>query len=262
MTDTALPLNGKIDSNPRAASPGSNFNDEPVKLLELRNYLMRPGKRDEFIQYFEENFINSQKELGSYVLGRYRVKGAEDNFFWMRGFKDMPARYKFLNEFYFGPFWKAHKTVPNSLLLNNDNVYLLKPLAVGDSSQINKAGFSSAWFGRAKGITVIDFYTSNTKLDKLIVFVRAQYDSILRSAGVTNTTFWVSETTPNDFTALPVFQDKNLLVQITFYENEADYQAKIKTVHSKMNDTQKTDMADLVTIRNTLVLYPTQKSQQ
>jgi hypothetical protein len=59
---------------------------------------------------------------------------------------------------------------------------------------------------------------------------------------------------------LPVFQDKNLLVQITFYKNESEYKAKIKDVESKMNDELKSEMADLVTIKNTLIVHPTEKS--
>ncbi len=45
----------------------------------------------------------------------------------------------------------------------------------------------------------------------------------------------------------PVFQDKNLLVQISFYKDESEYQAKLKAIDSKMNDELKTEMADRVT---------------
>ena len=246
---------GKIDD-----SMQNHKTAQKIKVIELRNYLIKPGRRDEFINYFEENFINSQNALGGYILGQYRVKDADDNFFWMRGFPDMPSRYKFLNDFYYSPFWKAHKTVPNSLLLNNDNVYLLKPLDVNDSSISNETAFNSAWFGKEKGIAVLDLYISNTKLDKLIEFIKKQYNSILSVAGVQNTSFWVSETATNEFTALPVFQDKNLLVQITFYKDELEYQTKMKAIDSKMNEEQKTQRSDLVTIKSTLILYPTNKS--
>jgi len=231
-----------------------------TKVLELRNYLIKPGHRDEFIDYFEENFIQSQNELGASILGQYRVKGAGDNFFWIRGFKDMPSRYKFLNDFYYGPFWKSHRALPNSLLLNNDNVYLLRPLDLQDSVDHPAFGFNTNWFGKEKGIAVVDFYISNTKLDKLVEFVKKKYVSILATSGINTTSFWISETAPNDFTALPVFQDKNLLVQISFYKNELEYQTKMEAVNTVMSDEQKINMADLVTIKNTLIIYPTDKS--
>jgi hypothetical protein len=228
-----------------------------IKVIELRNYLIKPGRRDEFINLFEENFTRSQNILGGYTLGQYRVKGAEDNFFWIRGFKDMSTRIKFLNEFYYNsPDWKRNKSAANSMLLNNDNVHLLKPLSQGDSN----SGFSTNWFGRRKGIAVVDLYTSNTKLERLIEFMKTKYSGMLDKEVLGNTSLWISEMTPNDFTALPVFQDRNLLVRITFYKNELEYQEKIKSVDSKMDDALKAEMADLVTIQHTLIIYPTQKS--
>jgi hypothetical protein len=235
--------------------------NQNIKVIELRNYLVRQGRRDGFINLFEENFVHSQNILGGYILGQYRVKGAGDNFFWIRGFKDMPARNKFLNDFYFGsPAWKQHKSEANSMLLNNDNVHLLQPLNLKGNSNDAEFSFNTNWFGREKGVAVIDFYISNTKLEKLIEFVKKKYVAILNQSKIENTSFWTSETTPNDFPGLPVFQDKNLLVQITFYKNEFEYQTKMNAVNSKMNDELKSEMADLVTIKNTLIVYPTEKS--
>ena len=74
------------------------------------------------------------------------------------------------------------------------------------------------------------------RLDKLIEFVKKKYVAILNTSNIENTSFWTSEMAPNEFTVLPVFQDKNLLVQITFYNNEFEYQAKMKDVAAKMND--------------------------
>src|SRR4030095_4660041 len=69
--------------------------NQPIRTLELRNYVTKTGKRDEFIAYFEENFIDSQNALGGFVLGQFRVKGAEDNFFWIRGYRDMAERSRY-----------------------------------------------------------------------------------------------------------------------------------------------------------------------
>jgi hypothetical protein len=235
--------------------------NQNIKVLELRNYLVRQGQRDEFINLFEENFVQSQNTLGGYILGQYRIKGADDNFFWIRGFKDMPTRYKFLNDFYSGsPSWKQHKSAANSMLLNNDNVYLLKSLNLKENANDVDFNFNTNWFGQEKGVAVLDFYTSNTKRDKLIEFVKKKYAAILNASKIENASFWISETTPNDFTGLPVFQDKNLLVQITFYKNELEYQNQLKEADSKMNDELKSEWADLVTIKNTLVIFPTEKS--
>lgn len=246
----------------RGNAGGQNLNaNQNIKVIELRDYVIRRGRRDEFIRLFEENFTLSQNILGGYTLGQYRVKGADDNFFWIRGFKDMSARNKFLNDFYYGsPVWKQHRSTANSMLLNNDNAHLLKPLNVKGGADDAEFGFNTDWFGQEKGVAVVDFYTSNTKLEKLVVFVKKKYLAILGASKIEDTSFWVSETAPNEFTALPVFQDKNLLVQITFYKDEFEYRAKTKDVTSRMNDELKSEMADLVTIKHTLILYPTEKS--
>lgn len=205
-----------------AAAQNLNANQN-IKVIELRNYVVRHGRRDEFINLFEENFTASQNVLGGYTLGQYRVKGADDNFFWIRGFKDMAARHKFLNDFYFGsPVWKRHKNAANSMLLNNDNVHLLKPLNLKDGAADAEQNFNTNWFGQEKGVAVVDFYTSNTKREKLVEFVKKKYAAILNNSKIENTSFWTSETALNEFPALPVFQDKNLLVQITFYKNESE----------------------------------------
>lgn len=250
----------KTAFNDKGDAPNLAANQN-IKVIELRNYLVRRGRRDEFINLFEENFVQSQNILGGYILGQYRVKGADDNFFWIRGFKDMTARYKYLNDFYFGsPSWKAHKSEANSMLLNNDNVYLLQPLNLKEGAADAESGFNTSWFGQEKGVAVVDFYVSNTKRDKLIEFVKKKYLAVLNASKIENASFWMSETTPNDFTGLPVFQDKNLLVQITFYKNESEYQSKMKDAADKMNEELKTEMADLVTTKNTLIIYPTAKS--
>jgi hypothetical protein len=230
--------------------------NQPVEVIELRNYLLKQGERTHFGDYFDKNLVAPQNEIGGYVLGQYSVKGAEDNFFWIRGFKDMPARHQFLNHFYYGTEWKKHRNNANALLLNNDNVHLLKPLHLTDTDPLH---INSNWFAKAKGIAVIDYYISNQKCPKLIDFIKTQYLSILKNVGVEDITFWVSETRDNEFPQLPVFQDKNLLVSIGFYENESVYLSKMKAIDAQMNDLLKTEMMDLVTTKSTIILYPMRK---
>jgi hypothetical protein len=253
---------GQIRSNITNSSADERSKDlnagQKIKVLELRDYLLRPGRREEFIDLFEANFTRSQNILGGFTLGQYRVKGADDNFLWMRGFRDMAERYKFLNEFYYhSPSWKANKGAANSMLLNNDNVHLLMPVSLREGAE---TGFYSDWFGRRKGVAVIDLYTSNTKRDKLIQFMQNKYEPLWDAEDKQNTSLWECEPALNDFPALPVFQDKNILVRITFYKNESDYKAKMKRIAARMNDELTTEMADLVTLKSTLILYPTARS--
>jgi hypothetical protein len=228
-----------------------------IKVLELRHYEVKSGTREKFITYFENNFIEPQNRLGGYIVGQYRVKGLEDNFFWMRGYTDMEGRSKFLPAFYFSPFWKQHRSVPNGMLLNNDNVHLLKPLTWEGSSLVEGKAINSAFLKSVKGFAVVDFYIANTKLKNLIEVFAKNYAPILRANGVDDYTIWISELTENDFPALPVFQDKNLLVTITFYKNELDYQEKLKTIAASVGTELNTELRGIITTKHTLLLYPT-----
>ncbi len=231
-----------------------------IGVIELRNYVIKHGLRDTFIHYFEENFIKPQEALQGFLLGQYRVKGAEDNFCWIRGFKDMGERSKFLPAFYYGPVWKQHKQVANAMLANNDNVYLLKPLLLRNDSLEVATSMDPFRLMPTNGIAVVDFYIANTKLDQLLRLFAKEYLPWLKENGISDFTLWTSVLEENDFPRLPVFQDKNLLVTITFYKNELTYEEEMKKVTSKMRDDLKANLQDVITIQHTMILYPTEKT--
>lgn len=231
--------------------------NQPIRVLELRNYVTKPGQRDRFISYFETNFIDSQNAMGGYILGQFRVKDADDNFFWIRGFNDMASRSRYLPEFYRGAFWKQRRNYVNEMLINNDNVYLLKPLSLSEDS--TDAAINSNVFGKKKGLVVIDYYVANTRLNELIEFFKSKYLPLLKSNDISTTT-WVSELTENDFPGLPVFQDKNLLATITPFKDEAEYQLKLEQINADSKQKIMTELRQIVTTKTTVVLHPTKKS--
>lgn len=232
----------------------------PIGVIELRNYVIKHGLRDTFMHYFEENFIKPQEALQGYLLGQYRVKGADDNFCWIRGFKDMRERSQFLPAFYYGPFWKQHKQVANTMLANNDNVYLLKPLFLRDDSLEPAKSIAHSRLIPTNGIAVVDFYIANTKLDQLLQLFAKEYLPLLKENGVSDFTLWTSVLEENDFPRLPVFQDKNLLASITFYKTELAYEEAMKRLNLKMSTDLKAKLQDVITIKNTMILYPTEKT--
>lgn len=82
-------------------------------VVELRQYTLKPGKRDVLIDLFEREFIESQEVTGMRIIGTFRDLNNPDRFVWLRGFLDMAARAKALEEFYDGPVWKAHRDEAN-----------------------------------------------------------------------------------------------------------------------------------------------------
>ena len=228
--------------------------DLGINVIELRNYVLKPGQRERFTKYFEEHFTQSQVDLGGYPLNWFKVYGAPDNFLWIRGFADMASRSKFLPAFYYGPVWKQYGAEANTMLANNDNVYLLKPLTLNNGTLETGTPMNSSLLKTHKGIAVVDFYIANTKLDKLKAAFAKYNLPAFKAAGIENYTLWVSELGKNDFPRLPVFQDDNLRVVITFYKDEAEYHKKQKQVEASLTEDSKAELRDIVTTKNSLIV--------
>ena len=209
-----------------------------VKVIELRNYVLRPGQRDHFIDSFDIKILDTLNRRGNYVVGQYTLKNFPDNFVWIRGFDDMTGRLKALKGFYTSDYWKKLVSIPRRYVLNYTNVYLLKPLHISAKSMDSTSAFDSNWFGKQKGLAIVDFYVANQNRKQLLEFVASTYDSVLDVSGVKDVSYWISEMAPNDY-PLPAFQDKNLLVTITFFRNESDYKAAVKRIESNMSEEQR-----------------------
>jgi hypothetical protein len=231
-----------------------------VKVIELRNYLIKTGYRDYFIDFFENIAIDTLNARKNYVLGQYRVKGSPNNFLWIRGFDDMASRPEALDRFYSSNYWKQHENIPLTYVAGYTNVHLLKPLNLFDKRTDSTSGFEMDWFGKQKGLAVVDFYVANEMRTQWIDFVATYYDSVMRASGVKDVSYWISETSPNNFPSLPVFQDKNLLVTITFFKDELQYNNTKKKIESSMNEEDKFEMNRILTTKTTWILLPTKKS--
>ena len=56
-----------------------------LSVIELRQYTLHPGRRDDLIALFEREFVEPQEALGIAVLGTFRDLDAPDRFVWLRG---------------------------------------------------------------------------------------------------------------------------------------------------------------------------------
>ncbi|WP_053004278.1 NIPSNAP family protein [Flavobacterium sp. ABG] len=220
-------------------------NDKGITVLELRNYLLKPNKLNDFEEYFNNHFVTPMAKLEGFTLGQFKINNVNDRFVWLRGFTDMKTRVNFLNDFYINsPTWKNFGQGANAMMLNSDHVHLLKPLEKSttlDFLDVNE------------GIVLVDFYICNSTLNKVIDLFNTTYIPFLKSLNISDLSLWVSEMQENDFPRLPVFQDKNLLVTITKYKDLAEYEKKQKLI-AEMNIELKIALQELVTIHSNLVL--------
>ncbi len=63
-------------------------------LIELREYTVRPGKREAWVKFMEEAIIPHHVANGVAILGSWIVEDEENTFVWMRGFEDEADRVK------------------------------------------------------------------------------------------------------------------------------------------------------------------------
>src|SRR5690242_17717944 len=82
-------------------------------VLEVRQYKIFPGKREQMIEVFDGKLIEGQEQVGMRVLGQYRDLDDPNRFTWLREFPNFEMRAKALTDFYTGPVWKEHRGEAN-----------------------------------------------------------------------------------------------------------------------------------------------------
>ncbi len=167
-----------------------------MNVIELRQYLTVPGRRDELIELFERAFLYLQEELGNHVIGTFRNLDDPDRFVWLRGFPDMAARAIALEAFYSHPVWRGHRDAANATILDSDNVLLLKPAWEG-------SGFANSV---RTGTGVVIAQICHFALVPPADFV-ARFRSRADGLGA-----YVTEPSPNTFPRLPVREGEHVFV--------------------------------------------------
>src|SRR5258706_5202155 len=120
-----------IEPNTSARHTPEHVEKTCCPIIELRQYIHYPGRRDEFIALFDEYFIEEQERYGAFIPGQFRDRTDPDRFVWLRGFADMQTRQTALHDFYHvSPLWQTHRTAVNDTISDVSNVFLLRPARV------------------------------------------------------------------------------------------------------------------------------------
>jgi hypothetical protein len=184
------------------------------RIIELRQYTLKPGQRNVLIELFEREFIESQETVGMDILGTFCDADNPDRFVWLRGFPDVESRAKSLAAFYGGPVWKAHREVANATMLDSDNVLLLRPAWMGSGLAPVVTRPPSGATDLAKHVVIATICSfeqpiSQTLLDAFRAAMPAMFAAETRACFLGA---FASEHSPNTFPALPVREGENVLV--------------------------------------------------
>lgn len=181
-----------------------------MAVLELRQYILAPGRRDELIDLFEAELLAPQEQLGMEILGTFRDLEDEQRFVWIRSFADMARRASSLAAFYGGPVWRRHRDAANATMIESDNVLLLRPAWPGSSfSPLAPPGSDRA---ERTAIQVGIVPLCKPVDDGGLTYFVDEIEPLVKRAGATMLACLVSEHAVNSFPALPVREGENVLV--------------------------------------------------
>lgn len=214
------------------AAANARAADAPdAQVIELRQYKLVAGVRDDFVGLFDAKFVDSQEALAMRIVGQFRDHDDSVRFTWIRGFTDMAAREKGLNAFYFGPVWQANRDAANPMLDDNDNVLLLKPAAPG-------LGFGPAApraHGDAGGaVQVMIEYLWKLPDEGFATLFADEMKPALEAGGVDVVAAYVPLGEPNNFPRLPIRDDRKLLVWVVRGDSHAAIDTALARVHSSV----------------------------
>ena len=199
-------------------------------VIELRQYTLRPGRRDTMIEIFESNLIEPQEDLGGTIIGHFRDLENPDRFVWLRGFRDLAARVRALTDFYTSAIWKAHSGAINETLIDSDDVLLLRPAAPGTAYLPVERSRSDAEEGSFVLATIYSF-AAPVDVD-FSDFFRRSLEPALTEAGAACLASFVTEPSENDFPALPVREGENVFVWLSSFRDRRAYDRHRATLAS------------------------------
>jgi len=193
-------------------------------VVELRQYIMQPGRRDEMVALFEREFIESQEALGARVIGTFKDLDRPDRFVWLRGFADMEARLAALQGFYGSDHWRAHRAAANATIVDNDDVLLLKPAAPHAAFDLPTARAPVGTARPGKGLIEANlWYLADADEAGFAAMFETTLAPLLAAHGITPIAWFIGEHSENTFPALPVREGERLLAWFAAFDSVADH---------------------------------------
>ncbi|MEV8378524.1 NIPSNAP family protein [Kribbella sp. NPDC056861] len=192
-------------------------------VVDLRQYTLHPGRRDDLIRVFDEAFVEGQEEHGMHIAGQFRDLDDPDRFVWLRGFTDLPTRAAALNGFYYGPVWKARGSEANETMLDSDNALLLRPIELRDGyPDLNAARPPIGATEIASSVVAGAVYHRSSIDDGFSEYFAEQIAPALTGTGATIAATFETLVAENNFPALPL-RDEIVLAWFASFPSDTAY---------------------------------------
>lgn len=178
-------------------------------IVELRQYLLHPGRREVLIDLFDREFVETQEATGMQVVGQFRDLDRPDHFVWLRAFDTMAARRASLTAFYRGPAWEQHGGAAGSTMIDSDDVLLLRPLSRQLGFRLPDASTRDDTPKRGMVVAAIVHRRPGSEIETTAAF-RSTIVPAFAAGGARTLGLYETEPSANDYLQLPV-RDANVL---------------------------------------------------
>jgi hypothetical protein len=227
-----------------------------AEVLELRQYTLHPGRRDELIELFDREFVETQEAVGAQVLGQFRDRDDVNRFVWLRGFADMATRGTALPAFYGGPAWREHRDKANATMIDSDDVLLLRPVKDLDLADRRRGGETTL-------VTITLYHLPPGGEDEFLDFFAAEVEPMLTATGAPPLAVLRTLRAENNFPALPFREDANVVAWLASFPGPDELSAHVRDLGREnrwIHDTLPVLTKQLARPPEQLQLSPTERS--
>jgi hypothetical protein len=195
-------------------------------IVDLRQYTLYPGTRDDFITLFDREFVETQEAAGMRVIGQFRDMGDPNRFVWLRGFADMPARERALSAFYLhGEAWRRHSEPARSKMIDSSDALLLRPVHPTSAFALQiPAQRPELDSPLPAGLVVAVIHHLPTAADTgFAEFFHTTVEPALVAAGARLLGLFATEPSPNNFPRLPLREGESVFIPFLGFADLAAY---------------------------------------
>jgi hypothetical protein len=231
-----------------------------MDVVELRQYTMRPGRRDDLVDLFDREFIEPQEAAGARVIGQFRDQRDPDRFVWLRGFADMDTRAAALADFYGGPVWRAHRDAANDTMLDSDDVLLLRPVGAAGGFDLAPRRFEPT-----RSVVAATVYHRDEPVDdEFVGFFDDIVAPFMAGLGAPPVATFATLAARNNFPALPVRTRARVFVWFSVFADDFDARVHERALRSsrEWHDGLLPELLSKIKLPyDRLALLPTARSQ-
>lgn len=182
------------------------------QVIEFRRYTVKEGERPHFARYFDSYFPEAFQQLGTIVAGSFFERKNQSGFTWIRALHTIDDRAVASAAFHYGPVWNEHRKTMTDLLVDADNVMLLRPLSSERGVVVLSAVDPVTEPNGAQGIVVAQVFSVKANNVEAFAKVAETTFADYRSAGAREAGVLVTLDVKNNFPQLPFRTDGPYLV--------------------------------------------------